>query len=85
MRKVVVWVVAISITGLVILMIVMGYGVYLLNERIIYITTYLTIPCLLLLVGGAISLRLRGSKCPHCGRTLLTRGAYCPYCGRKIQ
>ena len=49
MRKVAVWVVAISITGLVILMIVMGYGVYLLNERIIYITAYLTFLCLLLL------------------------------------
>lgn len=85
MRKVAVWVVAISITGLVILMIVMGYGVYLLNERIIYMTAYLTAPCLILLLAGALYLRLGASKCSHCGRTLLTRGAYCPYCGRKIQ
>ena len=85
MRKVAVWVVAISITGLVILMIVMGYGVYLLNERIIYITTYLTFPCLLLLVGGALSLRLRGSKCPHCGKKLLPMDIYCSYCGKKIK
>lgn len=85
MRKVAVWVVAISITGLVILMIVMGYGVYLLNERIIYITVYLTFLCLLLLVGGAISLRLRGFKCPHCGKKLLPMDIYCPYCGKKIK
>ena len=49
MRKVAIWIVAISAIVLVITMAVMGIGVYEMNEKTIGLTAYIAFFCIILL------------------------------------
>lgn len=86
MKKVIVLITAISAVATVITFAVMGVAVYEMDENIIRTTAYVLIPCLALMFGGLICIRLtaRKIKCPHCGKLQQGIGEYCPYCGKKI-
>lgn len=71
MRKAAIWITAISLIVLVITLVVMGIGVYEMDETIIGTTAYLALPCIIFLFGGLICLRWGSAKCPHCGKILL--------------
>lgn len=30
-------------------------------------------------------IKMLGSKCPHCGKTVLDNGKYCSHCGKKFK
>ena len=85
MKKVIVLITAISAVATVITFAVMGVAVYEMDENIIRTTAYVLIPCLVLMFGGLICIRLtaRKIKCPHCGKLQQGIGEYCPYCGKK--
>ncbi|MBE6970216.1 MAG: hypothetical protein E7442_08910 [Ruminococcaceae bacterium] len=37
-------------------------------------------------MAGAIMLRLRKYRCPHCGKYLeRSKGQFCPHCGKNVQ
>jgi DNA-directed RNA polymerase subunit RPC12/RpoP len=85
MKKVATWVIAISAIALVITWAVMGIGVYEMDENTIRTTTYISIPFLVLMLGGVIYIKWGTAKCPYCGKPRLTNGKYCSYCGKEIK
>ena len=85
MKKAAAWLVAISAVALAITMAVMGIGVYEMDENIISAAAYISIPCIVLLLGGLICIKWGPAKCPYCGKPRRTNGKYCSYCGREIK
>lgn len=85
MKKAAVWIAVLSGMILAIAMLAMGIGVYEMDENVIRITAYIALPCWVLLLAAVLVLRFSSSKCPYCGRHILTNGAYCPYCGKEIK
>ena len=60
-------------------------GVKLLDgDYDIELEAYLGGFCILLMTGCAIY-RIISSKCPHCGKILLTNGRFCPCCGKEVR
>ncbi len=85
MKKIMIWITAISAIVLVIAMGVMGIAIYEKEEDIISTTAYIALPCLILMFGGLVYLRWSSAKCPHCERIQLINGKFCPYCGKEIK
>ncbi len=84
MKKIMIWITAISAIVLVIAMVVMGIAIYEMEEDIISTTAYIALPCIVLMFGGLVYIRWSAWKCPHCGRIQLIKGKFCPYCGKEI-
>lgn len=82
MKKVVTWTLIISFFAFVVDWAVLG--IKLLNGNYDVITeAYIGAVCFTIMFVSLLIKRF-SSKCPHCGRTIVSDGKYCPYCGEKL-
>lgn len=82
MKKIAIWLAAISI---IVFIIACGLvGLKILDNDYDFITeAYIAYGALAVFFLALICLRF-ANRCPHYGKTKQTFGKYCPYCGEKI-
>ena len=83
MKKVAVWVAAISLLVLIITWGVLGLEIYNGNYDI-ELLVYIGVAAWIVLLVSLVALRWGSWKCPHCGKIRWTNGRYCSYCGKEI-
>ena len=82
MRKIAIWLSAISFFVFVIDWGVIGLKIFE-GDYDITVGVYLGLISLIVLLVCLLYLRLT-NRCPHCGRRIQTQGRYCPCCGKEI-
>ena len=84
MKKAVTWILWITLIIALGVFSVMGIKIFDGNSSEIYTEACIGAVCFAI-VFICIIIRAFESKCPHCGKHILTNGKYCSYCGKQIK
>ena len=83
MKKVATWIhwIACGINLIVLIII----GIKLLDGNYDFLVEAYISAAAFLIIFVCSLIRVFGSKCPHCGKTIMDNGEYCSHCGKKIK